>query len=137
MPHYEFFCHACKKAFSKDLSLLDYEEGEDQFDTLEVAYPRYLRPIIRFNLRPIRRVEGLDLGAGSHGIEKRWCQTAGGGDVSYSTRSGYFSPIRINGITRTTSIIYPSQFGLQINLPQIANDGFVLRCCRTRAGPGS
>jgi len=28
MPHYEFFCHACKKAFSKVLSLVDYEEGE-------------------------------------------------------------------------------------------------------------
>jgi putative FmdB family regulatory protein len=28
MPHYEFFCHACKRAFSKVLSLVDYEEGE-------------------------------------------------------------------------------------------------------------
>ena len=28
MPHYEFFCHACKKSFSKVLSLVDYEEGE-------------------------------------------------------------------------------------------------------------
>jgi putative FmdB family regulatory protein len=28
MPHYEFFCHACKKSFSKALSLVDYEEGE-------------------------------------------------------------------------------------------------------------
>jgi putative FmdB family regulatory protein len=28
MPHYEFFCRACKKSFSKILSLVDYEEGE-------------------------------------------------------------------------------------------------------------
>jgi putative FmdB family regulatory protein len=28
MPHYEFFCHDCKKPFSKILSLIDYEEGE-------------------------------------------------------------------------------------------------------------
>ena len=28
MPHYEFFCHACHKLFSKILSLVDYEEGE-------------------------------------------------------------------------------------------------------------
>ena len=28
MPHYEFFCHACKKFFDKILSLVDYEEGE-------------------------------------------------------------------------------------------------------------
>jgi putative FmdB family regulatory protein len=28
MPRYEFFCHACKKFFSKVLSLVDYEEGE-------------------------------------------------------------------------------------------------------------
>ena len=28
MPHYEFFCHACKKSFSKVLSLVDCEEGE-------------------------------------------------------------------------------------------------------------
>ena len=28
MPHYEFFCHACKKSFSKALPLVDYEEGE-------------------------------------------------------------------------------------------------------------
>ena len=27
MPHYEFFCHACKKLFSKILSLADYEKG--------------------------------------------------------------------------------------------------------------
>ncbi len=27
MVHYEFFCHACKKSFSKVLSLVDYEEG--------------------------------------------------------------------------------------------------------------
>jgi len=27
MPHYEFFCHACKKLFSKTLSLADYEKG--------------------------------------------------------------------------------------------------------------
>jgi len=28
MPHYEFFCHAWKKSFSRVLSLVDYEEGE-------------------------------------------------------------------------------------------------------------
>jgi putative FmdB family regulatory protein len=28
MPYCEFFCHACKKSFSKVLSLVDYEEGE-------------------------------------------------------------------------------------------------------------
>jgi putative FmdB family regulatory protein len=28
VPHHEFFCHACKKSFSKMLSLVDYEEGE-------------------------------------------------------------------------------------------------------------
>ncbi len=28
MPHYEFFCHACNKTFSKILALVDYEEGE-------------------------------------------------------------------------------------------------------------
>ena len=28
MPHYEFFCHDCKKLFSKILSLVDYEKGE-------------------------------------------------------------------------------------------------------------
>jgi len=28
MPHYEFFCHACKKLFSKILSLAEYEKGE-------------------------------------------------------------------------------------------------------------
>jgi putative FmdB family regulatory protein len=28
MPHYEFFCHNCKKFFSKVLSLTDYEEGQ-------------------------------------------------------------------------------------------------------------
>jgi putative FmdB family regulatory protein len=28
MPHYEFFCHACKKAFSKVLTPAEYEEGE-------------------------------------------------------------------------------------------------------------
>jgi putative FmdB family regulatory protein len=27
MPQYEFFCHTCKKLFSKILSLVDYEEG--------------------------------------------------------------------------------------------------------------
>ena len=30
MPHYEFFCNACKKFFDKILSLSDYEEGEVQ-----------------------------------------------------------------------------------------------------------
>jgi putative FmdB family regulatory protein len=28
MPHYEFFCHACQKTFSKTLALVDYVEGE-------------------------------------------------------------------------------------------------------------
>ena len=28
MPHHEFFCHDCKKLFSKILFLVDYEEGE-------------------------------------------------------------------------------------------------------------
>jgi putative FmdB family regulatory protein len=28
MPQYEFFCSACKRAFSKVLTLVDYEEGE-------------------------------------------------------------------------------------------------------------
>ncbi len=27
MPHYEFFCHTCKKTFPKILTLVDYEEG--------------------------------------------------------------------------------------------------------------
>jgi putative FmdB family regulatory protein len=27
MPHYEFFCHACKKTFTKILALVEYEEG--------------------------------------------------------------------------------------------------------------
>jgi putative FmdB family regulatory protein len=27
MPHYEFFCHDCKKYFDRILSLADYEEG--------------------------------------------------------------------------------------------------------------
>ena len=27
MPHYEFFCHACKKKFTKTLTLVDYEKG--------------------------------------------------------------------------------------------------------------
>src|SRR5260370_22407443 len=27
MPHYEFFCHACKKTFSKILALADHEVG--------------------------------------------------------------------------------------------------------------
>jgi len=27
MPNYEFFCNACKKTFSKTLTLVDYEEG--------------------------------------------------------------------------------------------------------------
>jgi len=27
MPHYEFFCHTCKKTFAKILTLVDYEEG--------------------------------------------------------------------------------------------------------------
>jgi putative FmdB family regulatory protein len=28
MPHYEFFCHECKKHFAKVLSLVDWEESE-------------------------------------------------------------------------------------------------------------
>ena len=28
MPHYEFFCDACKQPFSKVLTLAEYEEGE-------------------------------------------------------------------------------------------------------------
>jgi putative FmdB family regulatory protein len=28
MPQYEYFCHACKKTFSKVLTLAEYEEGE-------------------------------------------------------------------------------------------------------------
>jgi putative FmdB family regulatory protein len=28
MPHYEFFCHDCKKLFSKILSFVDYERDE-------------------------------------------------------------------------------------------------------------
>jgi putative FmdB family regulatory protein len=28
MPHYEFFCHACRKTFAKVLELAEYEEGE-------------------------------------------------------------------------------------------------------------
>jgi putative FmdB family regulatory protein len=27
MPHYEFFCRACKKTFSRILALVDCEEG--------------------------------------------------------------------------------------------------------------
>jgi len=27
MPHYEFYCHACRKTFTKILTLVDYEEG--------------------------------------------------------------------------------------------------------------
>jgi putative FmdB family regulatory protein len=28
MSHYEFFCHACKKTFSRVLTLVEYEESE-------------------------------------------------------------------------------------------------------------
>ena len=28
MPHYDFFCHACSKTFSKVLTLAEYEEGK-------------------------------------------------------------------------------------------------------------
>ena len=28
MPHYEFFCHGCKKTFSKVLTLAQYERGK-------------------------------------------------------------------------------------------------------------
>ena len=27
MPQYEFYCHACKKTFTKILTLIDYEAG--------------------------------------------------------------------------------------------------------------
>ena len=27
MPHYEYFCHACKSSFSKTLTQVEYEEG--------------------------------------------------------------------------------------------------------------
>ena len=27
MPHYEYFCHACKKHFEKILTLAEHEEG--------------------------------------------------------------------------------------------------------------
>ena len=27
MPHYEFYCHACRKTFTKILTLVAYEEG--------------------------------------------------------------------------------------------------------------
>jgi putative FmdB family regulatory protein len=27
MPHYEYFCHACKKIFSKILTFAEYEKG--------------------------------------------------------------------------------------------------------------
>jgi putative FmdB family regulatory protein len=27
MHHYEFYCHACKKTFTKILTLVDYEAG--------------------------------------------------------------------------------------------------------------
>jgi putative FmdB family regulatory protein len=27
MPQYEFYCHACRKTFTKILTLVDYEEG--------------------------------------------------------------------------------------------------------------
>jgi len=43
MPQYEFYCHACKKTFSKILALADHEEGG-------VACPH----------------------CGSHKIEQRW-----------------------------------------------------------------
>jgi len=28
MPDYEYFCHACKKTFSKVLTLAEYEKGK-------------------------------------------------------------------------------------------------------------
>jgi len=28
VPQYEYFCHSCRKAFSKILTLEEYEEGE-------------------------------------------------------------------------------------------------------------
>jgi putative FmdB family regulatory protein len=28
MPHYEFYCRACKKSFAQILRLVDYEEGD-------------------------------------------------------------------------------------------------------------
>ena len=33
MPHYEFFCHECKKLFSKILSIVEYERDR-------VVYPK-------------------------------------------------------------------------------------------------
>src|SRR5216683_7462690 len=29
MPHYEFFCHACKKTFSKILTIAEHEKGKN------------------------------------------------------------------------------------------------------------
>ena len=43
MPHYEFYCHTCKKTFMRILTLADYEEGG-------VICPR----------------------CGSHKVEQRW-----------------------------------------------------------------
>jgi putative FmdB family regulatory protein len=28
MPHYEFYCRACKNSFAQILRLVDYEEGD-------------------------------------------------------------------------------------------------------------
>ena len=28
MPHYEFFCHACKKTFAKILTVAEHETGK-------------------------------------------------------------------------------------------------------------
>ena len=28
MPHYEYFCHACKRTFSQSPTPSDYEEGD-------------------------------------------------------------------------------------------------------------
>jgi hypothetical protein len=36
MRHYDFFCHACKRPFSKTLTPAEYEEGK-------VVWPHYYR----------------------------------------------------------------------------------------------
>jgi hypothetical protein len=35
MPHYNFFCLACKKAFSKILTISEYEKRRDRLPTLQ------------------------------------------------------------------------------------------------------
>jgi hypothetical protein len=36
MPHYEFFCHGCKKTFSKILALADHEGRQGPVPTAAV-----------------------------------------------------------------------------------------------------